>query len=141
MWYHYYLISPGNLIFARILYNTLLSIVLIVTTVLLFTLFIGNPIENYWIFGSIILLVSWGFAAALTLISALAARTSNENVMMAILGFPAIIAILLLAIRATTNSLEGLDPAFSLDEIYNLTAINCILTALAYILFPYIWRS
>ena len=37
--------------------------------------------------------------------------------------------------------LDGLERDASLDELLNLFAINCILTALAYILFPYIWRS
>ena len=37
--------------------------------------------------------------------------------------------------------LDGLERNTSYDELTNLLAINCILTALAYILFPYIWRS
>jgi heme exporter protein B len=60
---------------------------------------------------------------------------------MAVLSFPVVIAILLLAIRLTKNVLDGIDRSASLDELLNLLAINCILTALAYLLFPYIWRS
>jgi heme exporter protein B len=60
---------------------------------------------------------------------------------MAVLSFPIIIALLLMAIKVTKNALDGLEREESLDELLNLFAINCILTALAYILFPYIWRS
>lgn len=51
------------------------------------------------------------------------------------------IGILLLAIRVTKNALDGIDRNASVDEILNLFAINCIFSALAYLLFPYIWRS
>ena len=61
--------------------------------------------------------------------------------MLADTGFPIIIALLLMAIKVTKNALDGLEREASLDELLNLFAINCILTALAYILFPYIWRS
>ena len=60
---------------------------------------------------------------------------------MAVLSFPVIIALLLLAIKITKNVLDGVDRTESMDELLNLFAINCILTALAYMLFPYIWRS
>jgi len=60
---------------------------------------------------------------------------------MAVLSFPIIIALLLMAIKVTKNVLDGLEREASRDELLNLLAINCILTALAYILFPYIWRS
>jgi heme exporter protein B len=52
-----------------------------------------------------------------------------------------VIAILLMAVRTTGNVLNGLERSTSSDELLNLLAINCIAGALAYILFPYIWRS
>jgi heme exporter protein B len=52
-----------------------------------------------------------------------------------------VIAVLLMAIKITKNAVDGIERAASTDELLNLLAINCILTALAYLLFPYIWRS
>jgi heme exporter protein B len=46
-----------------------------------------------------------------------------------------------MAIRITNNALDGLESAASKDEILNLLGINLISGALAYLLFPYIWRS
>ena len=60
---------------------------------------------------------------------------------MAVLSFPVILALLLMAIKITKNALDGLALADSKDELINLLAINCIMVALAYLLFPYIWRS
>jgi heme exporter protein B len=46
-----------------------------------------------------------------------------------------------MSIKITKNALDGLAAIESRDELLNLLAINCIMTALAYLLFPYIWRS
>jgi heme exporter protein B len=52
-----------------------------------------------------------------------------------------VISILLIAIKVTKNCLDDLDRSASWDEILILASINCIMTAVSYLLFPYIWRS
>lgn len=139
--YYYSTASPQAIISSKIIYNTLLCVFLSATGYFLFSLFMHNPVQDKLIFFVTLLLCSWGFSAALSLISGIAARANNSNVLMAVLSFPVVIAILLMGIKATKNALDGIDPGKSLDELLNLLAINCILTALAYLLFPYIWRS
>jgi heme exporter protein B len=139
--YYYALVSPHAIILSKILYNTLLCLFLSIAGFSLFSVFIDNPVQNHAVFFITLALTSWGFSAALSLISGIAAKANNSNVLMAVLSFPVVIAILLMAIKTTKNALDGLDSASSVDEIINLAAINCILTALAYLLFPYIWRS
>ena len=60
---------------------------------------------------------------------------------MAVLSFPVVISILLLVIKITKNCIDGLDRSVSYDEMITLLAINCLVTAMSYLLFPYIWRS
>ncbi|MCD9019611.1 heme exporter protein CcmB [Parachryseolinea silvisoli] len=139
--YYYTLASPQVVILSKILYNTLLCLVLSFTGYGLFALFIDNPVQDTLYFLLTLLLTSMGFSSALTLISGIAAKANNSHILMAVLSFPVVIAILLMAIRLTKNVLDGIDRSASLDELLNLLAINCILTALAYLLFPYIWRS
>lgn len=139
--YYYSVASASTVILSKIIYNTLLCLLLSVTGFVLFALFIGNPVKDTPLFLLTLLLASIGFSASLSLISAIAAKTNNSNILMAVLSFPVLISILLMAIRATKNILDGLERSTSYDELVNLLAINCILTALAYILFPYIWRS
>ncbi len=139
--YYYSLVSPQAIIASKIIYNTLLCIFLSGVGFVLFAVFIGNPVQDLVIFCTTLALSSWGFSAALSLISGIAAKANNSSVLMAVLSFPVVIAILLMAIKVTKNALDGLDRGSSSDELINLLAINCILTALAYLLFPYIWRS
>jgi heme exporter protein B len=139
--YYYSIASPQSIIISKILYNTILCLFLSLCGFLLFVIFIGNPVKDNLLFVLTLLCSSWGFSASLSLISGLAAKASNSNVLMAVLSFPVVIAILLMAIKVTKNALDGLERSVSVDELLNLIAINCILTALAYLLFPYIWRS
>jgi heme exporter protein B len=60
---------------------------------------------------------------------------------MAVLSFPVIISILLLAIKITKNTIDGLERSVSYDELLTLASINCLVAAVSYLLFPYIWRS
>lgn len=139
--YYYVLASPQSVIIAKIIYNTILCFVLSLLGYGLFQIFLGYPVVDHLLFVSTLLLSSFGFSASLSLISGIASKTDNSNILMAVLSFPVVIGILLMSIRITKNVLDGLERTTSYDELLNLLAINCILGALAYVLFPYIWRS
>jgi len=139
--YYYSLASPQAIILSKIIYNTLLALILSLAGLLLFTLLIGNPIQDLKLFLVTLVLTGIGFSSSLSLISGIASKANNSNILMAVLSFPVLVSILLMAIRITKNALDGIDIAASYDELLNLLAINCIATALAYLLFPYIWRS
>jgi heme exporter protein B len=139
--YYYSVASPQVIILSKIIYNTILCLVLTLSGYLFFALFIGNPVQDIPVFLLTLLLSSLGFSSSLSLLSAIASKANNSNIVMAVMSFPVIIAILLMAIRITKNVLDGLERSTSTDELINLFAINCIVSALAYILFPYIWRS
>jgi heme exporter protein B len=139
--YYYSVASSQAIIVSKILYNTILCFVLSMAGYLLFEVFIDNPIQDRQTFFLTLCLTSIGFASSLSLISGISSKANNSNILMAVLSFPLLISILLMAIKITKNVLDGLDPSFSHDELFNLVAINCILSGLAYLLFPYIWRS
>lgn len=139
--YYYSIASPQAIIISKIIYNAILCFVLSLAGYILFHIFIDNPIQDQWFFLLTLALTSIGFSGSLTLISGIASRANNSNILMAVLSFPIVISILLMAIRITKNVLDGIERAASYDELLNLVAINCILTGLAYLLFPYIWRS
>ena len=139
--YYYVISSPDKIIIAKSLYNAILCFVLSVVAYGLFSVFIDNPVHDKATFLAALFLASIGFSGALTLISAIASRANNSNILMAVLSFPIVIGILLMAIRVTKNVLDQLDPSVSYDELLNLLAIDGILAALAFVLFPYVWRS
>lgn len=139
--YFYSITSPESIIISKLLYNFCLCLLLSFTGFGLFIIFINNPIVDHSIFGCTIMLAAWGFSSSLTLLSSIAAKANNSSILMAVLSFPVVISILLLVIKITKNCIDGLDRSVSYDEMITLLAINCLVTAMSYLLFPYIWRS
>ncbi len=139
--YYYSIVKPEAVILSKIIYNFILCALLSFTGLVLFILFLKNPIQDLLLFVLLLLLTSFGLSSALTLLSGIAAKANNSSILMSILGFPAVLSILLMAIKISKNSIDGLDRSVSWDDLLVLAAINCISTALSYLLFPYIWRS
>jgi heme exporter protein B len=139
--YFYSLVSPESIVLSKLIYNFLLCVILALTGFGLFVLFLSNPIEILWTFIVTIFLTSWGFAASLTLLSGIASKANNSHIVMTVLSFPIVISILLLSIKITKNCIDGLEASTNYDELLTLVAINCLVTAASYLLFPYIWRS
>jgi heme exporter protein B len=139
--YYYSIAKPEAIILSKIIYNFILCVLMSLTGLVLFILFLDNPIEDLSLFIVLILFTSFGFSASLTLLSGIAAKANNSNILMAILSFPVIISVILNAIKVTKNCIDGLDRSVSMDEILTLLAINCLVAAVSYLLFPYIWRS
>lgn len=139
--YYYMIASPEAIIISKIIYNTLLTLVLALLGYLVFSVILGNPVQDQGMFLLNLILGAVGFSACLTMVSGIASKASNNATLMAILSFPVIIPILLMAIRVSKNAIDGLDWSVSLDKIVTLMAINVIVAVTAYILFPYLWRS
>ena len=102
---------------------------------------LGNPIQDQGLFLLNLVLGAMGFSASLTMVSGIASKAGNNATLMAILSFPVIIPILLMAIRISKNAMDGLDWTVSMDYLLTLLAINAIVAVTGYILFPYLWRS
>ena len=139
--YYYSVANPSAIIVSKIVYGFLICSALSFFGFLLFAVFFSHPIEDIWLFILLIILVSFGFSASLSLLSSIASKATNSGILMAVLSFPVIISILLLAIKVTKNCIDGLDRSASFDELLTLVAINCLVSATSYLLFPYIWRS
>lgn len=139
--YYFSLVEPGVVMVAKIAYSFFLILLISFTGAGLFFLLIQNPIKDNGTFFLLLILSSLGFAGSLSLLSGLAAKASNGSVLMAVLSFPVVISILTISIRVTKNCIDGLDPSVSLNSLLTLLAIGLLTTALAYVLFPFIWRS
>jgi heme exporter protein B len=142
--YLYTLVDPRSVVLARSLYNGATMILLSLLSLLFFTLFLGSqPLEGADLgqFLMAVVLGGIGFAAVLTLISAIAARAGNGLGLMAVLGFPLVLPMLLAVMRVSKLSLDGV--AWSVTSTYfgGLILLDVITVTLAWLLFPYLWRD
>lgn len=140
-YYYYMAVSPYAIIISKIIYNALLMLLIAFVGLGTYSLFLGNPVEDLVFFGLNLVLGALGFSSTLTMISAIAAKAGNQAVLMAVLGFPVILPMLLLLIKVSKNAMDGLERASSSEEILTLVAINLIVISVSYLLFGFLWRS
>ncbi len=138
--YYYQLVSPVAVIISKILYNTLLLWILSGLAYGMFSLFNPSPVEYGDKFFIAVLLGGMGFAITLTFVSAIASKASNGATLMAILGFPVLLPILIAVLKISRNALV-LSMGSVAGSINMLIAIDLLLLALAIALFPYLWRE
>lgn len=139
--YYYTITNPQALILSKILYNSLLMILVALVALVIYSTLLGNPVQDHGLFIVNLLLGSIGFASVLTMISGIASKAGNNSMLMAILSFPIIVPLILMVIKVSRNAIDGIARSESLDEILVLLALNAIIITLALLLFPFLWRN
>ncbi len=139
--YYYMLASGREVIVSKIICNSLLMVLLSLAGLLLFMAFMGNPLQNITVFLINMLLGVIGFAVILTLISAIASKAKNNFTLMAVLGFPLVLPLLLLVIRVSDAGLAGVTLSEAAPDILIILLLIFIAFTISMVLFPYIWRE
>ncbi len=140
--YYYTLMSPQAVILAKMLYNAGLMILLTFIALVVFTVMIGSAVEQWAIFAVIVLLGSLGFSFVLSMISAIAAKAGNNATLMAVLSFPLILPLIMILQKLSRFAFVS-EASFAdvSNLLITLTALDAMLVALSFILFPYLWRD
>jgi heme exporter protein B len=141
MLFYHGLISPEKLILAKSIYNAILNLVLAFIALFFYTVILGNPIQNLAYYILVLFLAAIGFAFTFTMVSAIAQKSGNGNLLMPILSFPIIIPFLLLLIKASKKAMDGLDVSLIYTDLLLLLLMNVLVGALAYVLFPFLWKE
>jgi heme exporter protein B len=140
--YYYWTLSPQALIIAKLLYNFLFTIVLSLLTFGVFAVMVSNPIINFPIFLVTIILGGTGYSFLFTTMSAIASRAGNNATLMAVLGFPLVIPLIIFLTRLSAACITaGVFNEETNKNLLLLLAFNIVQPTLAWILFPYIWRD
>ncbi len=142
--YLYTLVNPRQIILSKAVYNALLVAVLNLVSVFFFFLFFGTDVIagadlSQFVIG--LLLGSTGLGLALTFVAGLAYKSGTGAGLVAILGFPIIIPLLITMVRYTTFALEGMSFSQNGLNLLVLLVLNMVSLVLAYVLFPYLWRD
>ncbi len=142
MLYFYTLSSPTQFIVAKILYNILIMSVMSLLSLLLFSIFMGNPVNNMGKFVGIVLLGGASISMVFSIMSAIAAKAQQNAALIAILGFPVILPLLLLLMRLSKTAFNEVFKEGAVLELIGLiTGLDALIVVLAIILFPYLWKD
>ena len=140
MLYYYSIASPRDFVLAKLLFNSLLMLVMSLLSLLLFSLFLGNPVQKAGPFIGLVLLGGWSLSLVFTFLAAIAAKAQQNAAIMAVLGFPIIIPQLLLLMRLSN---AAFNPALTIpyETVLLLIALDMMVVLLAVILFPFLWKD
>lgn len=140
MLYFYSIAGPRDFILAKLLFNSVLMLLMSLLSVLLFSLFLGNPVQKTFPFIGLVLLGGWGLSLVFTFLAAIAAKAQQNAAIMAILGFPIIIPQLMLLMKLS-NTVFGTATVIPSATVLLLVALNILVILLAIILFPFLWKD
>ncbi len=140
MLYFYSIASPVDFVLAKLLFNSLLMLLMSLLSLLLFTLFLGNPLQKALPFIGLVLLGGWSLSLVFTFLAAIAAKAQQNAAIMAVLGFPLIIPQLLLLMRLSKAAFAPL-LTIPISSVLLLVALDVLVVLLAVILFPFLWKD
>ena len=142
MLYFYSISSPVAFIVAKILYNALLMLMMTGISLLLFFIFLDNPVQYFFRFLGISLLGGLSLGLVFTLMSAIAAKAQQNAALIAILGFPIILPQLLLLMRLSKTAFAEVFKEGAVLQLVGLVSLlDVLVIVLSTILFPYLWKD
>jgi heme exporter protein B len=141
MLYFYSLAGPREFIIAKTVYNLLLMIVLSLLSLVLYSVLLGNPLINAWFFCGMVCLGGVSLSLVFTLLSAIAARAGQNAALMAIMGFPLVIPMLLILVRASRTAFMAVYQPGLTRMILQLAGLDVLILAMSLVLFPFLWKN
>jgi heme exporter protein B len=139
--YYYSVASPLAIIFSKIIYNSILMLLLGLVCWLFYSIILGSPVKQPLCFFLVIITGSLSLSFLLTMMSAIASKANNNTTLMAILSLPLLIPVLLLLIKISLLALDENMSDFPYRDLLMLAGLDFVLIVMAYILFPYLWRE
>lgn len=140
MLYFYSISSPVHFVLAKLLFNSVLMLLMSLISLLLFFALLGNPVQKTSAFTGLVLLGGWSLSMVFTFLAAIAAKAQQNAAIMAILGFPIIVPQLMLLMKIT-NAAFNPDLIILWNDIALLVALDILVALLSVILFPFLWRD
>jgi len=139
--YFYSLVHPRSFIVAKLIYNIILMGVMTLITIVCCMMFLGNPVTSFLYFMGVSLLGGISLSLLFTMLAAIAAQANQNAALMAIMGFPIMLPLLMLLSNIAKSSFitvyqPGLPKMFLM-----LGSMDFLIIALSLVLFPFLWKD
>jgi heme exporter protein B len=135
-------VAPTPVYLGKLAINLLLALGTNLLIALLFLVMMsGVVVADAGLFIAVVVLSSLGFAAALTIIAAIIARSSSKGALYPVLAFPVILPLMLLGTDLLERAMLG-DPAAELaNGLLMLGIYTAAIIAVSYVLFDLLWKE
>jgi len=141
MLYFYSIAGATDFMVSKLIFNVLLMCLMSILSLAIFTLLLGNPLQNMFTFVGIVFLGGISLSMVFTFLAAIAAKAQQQAALMAIMGFPIIIPQLLLLMKISSIGFAQVVQNGLTQMIFLLIGLDILVVMLAIILFPFLWKD
>ena len=141
MLYFYSIAGATDFVLSKLIFNTILMLLMSMVSLLLFLLLLDNPLQNILLFLGVTCLGGISISLVFTFLAAIAAKAQQQAALMAIMGFPIIIPQLLLLMKISTPAFATVVQEGWWQMVLLLAALDAMVVILALILFPFLWKD
>lgn len=139
MLYYHSLVSPVAIIYAKMIFNSVVAMVLASLSYFVFTILFNDPVLDKGAFWALILLFAAGLAATLTMVSAISSKTGNGYVLMPVLSFPVLIPLILITMN--TSAKIVVTGGVAMKDVLLVAGLDVMVYVLASVLYQYLWQD
>ena len=141
MLYYYTLVDPRAFMLAKLLYNVVLMGAMSLVTLGLYAVLLGNPLIQPLFFTGMVCLGGFSLSLVFTMLSAIAARAGQNAALMAIMGFPVVIPMIMVLVNASKMAFAPVFQPGLQRMLLMLVGLDVLVVALSLVLFPYLWKN
>lgn len=141
MLYYYSVCSARSFIMAKLIFSSLQMIAMSFISWLIVRVLMGDPVANTGLFLFVLFMGSISLGLVFTLLSAIVARANQNAAMMAILGFPLVIPLLLVIMNISKQAISLPNDPLPLPVMGMLLGYDLLILMLSTILYPFIWKD
>ena len=139
--YTYQLASAGTIIWGKLIYSWIISILMCIWALAVFVFLNDWPLEHARVFTGLMLLISIGLGIIFTFTSALSSKSAWCMVVFPVLSLPAAIPLILIGSRGTIKCLNPVLVPSVYNDLGFLIGVDLLIVALVISLFSSLWRD
>lgn len=140
MLYYHSICKPESLILSKIIFNALVSLVLLIIFVAAYSLVLGFKIQTPWQYLIVSVLFTIGLSAVFTMVSAIAAGAGNNYILIPVLGLPLMLPLLLITVKSAKKAMDGIESNSIYYDLAAMALLDGMVIYLAVLLYKYLWK-
>lgn len=139
--YYFTIVPPVQYLLAKMIYSVLIMLIISLLTLGLFSLLLGYPLLRPGMFVSVVCLGASCMAVLFTFLSAIAAQAKQNAALMAIMGFPIAIVMLMMLSKLSNAALSNVLQEGWMVLLMVMLGMNFLILGIGVILFPFLWKE
>jgi heme exporter protein B len=133
--------SATAIYIGKLAFNMLLLLVIIVVVVPMFVIMLDLQLDRPFAFLAVIGSGGLALGAGATIVAAIVAKARGKGALYGALGFPILLPLLMMAVRATQLTMTDVSNVDIARDLVGLASFGIMLITMSLVLFPFLWEE